>query len=59
MDTIKDKNGKVLVYAEEIKQWWKEYTEELCKNILMNQITTMMWLVTQSQTLWSAKSSGT
>ena len=24
----------------------------------MNQITTMMWLVTQSQTFWSVKSSG-
>ena len=28
------------------------------KMILMNQITTMMWLVTQSQTFWSVKSSG-
>ena len=27
MGTIKDKNGRVLVYAEEIKKWWKEYTE--------------------------------
>ena len=31
MGTIKDKNGRVLVYAEEIKKWWKEYTEELYK----------------------------
>ena len=34
MGTIKDKNGRVLVYAEEIKKWWKEYTEELHKKDL-------------------------
>ena len=32
MGTIKDKNGKALVDAEEIKKKWKEYTEELYKN---------------------------
>ena len=32
--------------------------EELYKKILMNQITTMVWLVTQSQTFWSVKWSG-
>ena len=31
--------------------------KELYEKILMNQITTMVWLVTQSQTIWSAKSS--
>ena len=34
MGTIKDKNGRVLEYAEEIKKWWKEYTEELYKKDL-------------------------
>ena len=29
MGTIKDKNGRDLVYTEEIKMRWKEYTEEL------------------------------
>ena len=29
MDTIKDKKGRDLVNAEEIKKRWKEYTEEL------------------------------
>ena len=58
MGTIKDKNGKDLVDAEEIKKRWKEYMEELYKNILMNRITMMVWLVTQRQTFWSAKSSG-
>ena len=56
MDTIKDLNSKDLVDAEEIKKRWKEYTE--LYKILMNQITVMVWLVTQSQTFWSAKSSG-
>ena len=31
MGTIKYKNGKDLVDAEEIKKRWKEYMEELCK----------------------------
>ena len=29
MGTIKDRNGKDLLEAEEIKKRWKEYTEEL------------------------------
>ena len=29
MGTIKDKNGKDLTEAEEIKKRWQEYTEEL------------------------------
>ena len=58
MGTIKDKNGRDLVDAEEIKKRWKEYMEELYKKILMNRITIMVWLVTQSQTFWSAKSNG-
>ena len=34
-------------------------TQKNCtKKILMNRITTIVWLVTQSQTFWSAKSSG-
>ena len=31
MDTIKDRNGKELTEAEEIKKRWREYTEELHK----------------------------
>jgi len=56
--TVNDKNGRDLVDTEEIKKRWKEYTEELYKNFLMNQITTMVWFITQSQTYWSGKSSG-
>ena len=58
MGTIKDKHGSDLVDTEEIKKRWKEDMKELYKKILMNQITTMVWLVTQSQTFWSVKSSG-
>ena len=58
MGTVKDKNGRDPADAEEIKKRWKEYMEELYKNILMNRITMMVWLVTQRQTFWSAKSSG-
>ena len=31
MGTIKDRNGKDLTKAEEIKKRWQEYTEELYK----------------------------
>ena len=34
IDTIKDRNGRDLVDAEEIKKRWKEYTEELHKKDL-------------------------
>ena len=45
MGTIKDKNGKDLTEAEEIKKRWHEYTEEK-KKLLMTQLTTMMWSLT-------------
>ena len=31
MGTIKDRNGKDLTKAEEVKKRWQEYTEELYK----------------------------
>ena len=36
MDTIKDRNGKDLTDAEEIKKSWQKYTEELYKKGLNN-----------------------
>ena len=42
MGSIKDRNGRDLTKAEDVKKRWQEYTEELYKNILMTQITTMM-----------------
>ena len=42
MGTIKDGNGMDLTEAEDIKRRWQAYTEELYKESLMTQITTMM-----------------
>ena len=39
--TIKDRNGKDLTEAEDIKKRWQEYTERY-KKIFMAQITTMV-----------------
>ena len=36
MGTIKDRNGKTLTEAEDIKKRWQEYTEELYKKGLNN-----------------------
>ena len=41
MGTIKDRNGKDLTEAEEIKNRWQEYTE-LYKKVLMTRITMMV-----------------
>ena len=38
MDTIKDRNIMDLTEAEDIKNWWQEYTEELYKKTFMTQI---------------------
>ena len=46
MGTIKDRNGKDLREAEDIKKRWQEYTEELYKKGLMTQITMMAWSLT-------------
>ena len=42
MGTRKDRNSKDLIEADEIKKRWQEYTE-LDKNVLMTQITMMVW----------------
>ena len=46
MGSIKDRNGKELTEALDIKKRWQEYTEELYKKGLMTQIITMMWSLT-------------
>ena len=58
MGSIKDRNGKDLTEAEDIKKSWQVYTEELYKNVLMTQITMMMQSLTQNQTFWSVKLNG-
>ena len=42
MGTIKDRNGMDLTEAEDIKNRWQEYTEEIYKKIFMTQIITMV-----------------
>ena len=42
MGTIKDRNGKDIKKAKEIKKGWQEYTEELYKKVFMTQITMMV-----------------
>ena len=47
MGSIKDRNGRDLTEAEDIKKRWQEYTEELYKKkVLMTQITMMVWSLT-------------
>ena len=43
MGMIKDRNGKDLTEAEDIKKTWQVYTEELYKKLLNNQDATMVW----------------
>ena len=45
MGSIKDKNGRDLTEAEDIKKRWQEYIEELLK-IFMIQIIMMVWSLT-------------
>ena len=42
MGSIKDRNGRDLTEAEDIKKRWQEYTENCTKKIFMTQITTMV-----------------
>ena len=46
MATIKNRSGKDLTEAEEIKKRWQEYTDAPYKKILMTQITMIMWSLT-------------
>ena len=39
MGSIKDRNGRDLTEAEDIKKRWQEYTEDYTKKIFMTQIT--------------------
>ena len=42
MGTIKDRNGRDLTEAEDVKKRWQEYTEELHKKIFMTKIIMMV-----------------
>ena len=43
MGMIKDRNGKDLTEAEEIRKQWKNYTKQLHKKGLNDLITMMLW----------------
>ena len=52
MGSIKDRNGRDLTEAEDIKKRYQEYTEELYKKkIFTTQIITMMWSYLQPDIL--------
>ena len=42
MGSIKDRNGRDLTEAEDIKKRWQEYTEGCTNKIFMTQIITMV-----------------
>ena len=55
MGTIKDRNSRDLVDAEEIKKRWKEYTEKLYKKDL-NELDYYDHVVSHPEpTFWRAK----
>ena len=59
MDTIKDRNGKDLTEAEEIKKRWQEYTEELHKKGLNdpeNRDGVVTHLATDCEVKWALES---
>ena len=58
MGTIKDRNGRDLTEAEDIKKRWQEYTEELYNKDLHDPHNLTVQSLTQSQTSWNVKSNG-
>ena len=42
MGSIKDRNGRDLIEAEDIKKRWQEYTENCTKKIFTTQIIKMV-----------------
>ena len=42
MDSVKDRNGRDLTEAGDIKKRWQEYREEMYKKIFTAQIITMV-----------------
>ena len=59
MGSVKDRNGRDLTEAKEIKKRWQEYTEELYKKDLHDPGNHGGVIThTQSRTSWNVKSSG-
>ena len=57
MGSVKDRNGMDLTEAEDIKERWQEYTEELYKKDLNDPYNHIGMVLTQIQISWSVKSS--
>ena len=58
MGLIKDRNGRGVAEAEDIRKRWQEYTEELYKKDLHNPDNHDGVITHLSQTSWNVKSSG-
>ena len=58
MGSKKDRNGRDLTEAEDVKKRLQEYTEELYKKDLHDQDNHNGVITHLSQTSWSVKSSG-
>ena len=58
MGSIKDRNGMDQTEADDIKNRWQEYTEELYKKDLHDPDNHDGVITHLSQTSWSAKSRG-
>ena len=59
MSTIKDRNSKDLIEQKRSRRNGNNALKNYAKMILMTQITKMLQSLTQRQTFWSVKSSGT
>ena len=57
MSSIKDRHGKDLTEAENIKKRWQEYTEELYKKDINDQDNQDGMIIHLDQTSWTAKPS--
>ena len=57
MGSIKNRNGMDLTEAEDFKNRWQEYTEELYKKDLHDPDNHDGVITTWSQTSWNVKSS--
>jgi len=58
MGSIKDRNGRDLTEAEDIKKGWQEYTEELYKKELHDPDNHDGAITHLEPTSWNVKSSG-
>ena len=58
MGLIKDRNGRDLTEADDIKKRWQEYTEELYKKYLHDPDNPDSVTTHLEQTFWNVKSNG-